>query len=638
VKLSYNWLKSYFDESLPEPEKLVEVITRSAYEVERLEKKNEDYTLDIDVLPNRAHDSLCHKGIAREISVLTERGLKEHAWGEITEDASISISVDVEEPTLCRRYIGKPIKGIKVGTSPEWLKERLETIGQKSINNIVDITNFVMFDIGQPMHAFDADKVEGRIVVRKARAGERITTLDGQEVDLDTDTLIIADEKDPLAIAGIKGGTKAVVDEKTTNIILEAANFHPAETRKASTRIGIKTDSSKRFENELSQGLAEEAMKEAVALITEGISVEGVGVSTDVYPKKEESVSIEINTDKVNKLLGSQMTDKDTEEVLDKLQFVYKKDVGMFNIEIPNVRLDLRIAQDLIEEIGRIYGYDRIEERVFAAREQTSVNKLFYYSHKIRNILREEGYSESYLYAIVNSGEVEVANPIASDKSFLRTNLASGIAEVLEYNSKNAPLLGLTQIKMFEIGNVFYKDRENVLLSIGVWSPKGEDINEVLKKTITILGYSIGVDVSEKFITKSDNVWEINLVELIETLPEPTSYENVLMVPTDSVQYKPISPYPFITRDIAVFVPSEVEQEAVETVIRDDAGELLVHGPDLFDRFEKKNNESGEIEKVSYAFNIVFQSNERTLTDEEINKIMVKITENLNAQDGWEVR
>ena len=321
--VSHKWLQTYFDKKLPEVEKLEEVLTLSAFEIENVKKVGDDYILDIDVLPNRAHDCLAHRGVARELAVLLEMDITfpNKELPEITKGESISIKN--EEQDLCRRYVGRKVEGVKIGPSPDWLKERLETIGQKSINNIVDATNYVMFDIGQPLHAFDVDKVEGGIVVRKARMGEKITTLDGNEVELDESVLVIADEKDSLAIAGVKGGKKAEVDENTKNIILEAANFAPVNVRKTSRRLNILTDSSKRFENEITPELARQAMEKVTALISEiaGGGDVKIGEIVDVYPRKANQYKAGVSLDEINRLLGTQITKKEVENIWGRFEF-----------------------------------------------------------------------------------------------------------------------------------------------------------------------------------------------------------------------------------------------------------------------------------------------------------------------------
>jgi len=797
--VSHNWLQTYFKDTLPKPEDLAETLTMGVFEVEKIEQKNGDYTLDIDVLPNRAHDCLSHRGIAREIGILLNIPITIKNEDE-TARTKATLSVDVQEQTLCRRYIGTVIKNIKIESSPDWLKERLESIGQKSINNIVDATNFIMFDIGQPLHAFDLDKLEGGIVVRKASDDEKITTLGGDDVALKENDLVIADKNSLLAIAGVKGGTKAVVDDNTTNIVLESANFNPVSTRKTSRRLNMPTDSSKRFENELTPELAGQAMEELVSLIVkiagsnETITEENI----DIYPRPIISqYKIGISTDEINKVLGVTFSDTEIENILDKFVSVgfswekvtprqkvldmvesvlgskYKRPSAMqydapnafsctslisfmfveagiympsmavdkyvfgtnvskeelkpgdvifvntgegtdgkapkiyhetiewmpgtkvsegvdhagiylgdgkvlhttwkfgeaviedidsakqfkniigyrsfigdekerYVVAIPSERLDLRIKEDLIEEIARVYGYTNIKSELSEINTKPLVNKSFYYTNKIRSILVGEGFSEVYNCTFAKNGEVELANPLSKGKEFLRTNLADGLLGNLLFNEKNAPLLGLDTIRIFEFGNVFKDDDESTHIAIGIRNTKKEKIKEVekLSQIQDLFSRELGVDAVGDITENKEGgvILELDFMKLIETLPQTENYADVLSGDSKNIAYKTYSQYPYILRDIAVWIPEDAEEEDVLKIITQNSGDLLVRTK-LFDRFEKpaRTGKAGGEGRVSYAFNLVFQSNERTLTDEEVNKIMNTITEAMQ-NNNWEVR
>lgn len=791
---SYNWLQSYFKEKLPSPEKVAELLIFHAFEVESIEKRGSDTVLDVKVLPDRAHDALSHRGIVRELSVhlgipIVDVKKSVEFQGEKPHN---TLSVDVKNSTLCRRYMGRVIEGMKVGPSPQWLTERLQAIGQKSINNIVDATNFVMFDIGQPLHAFDARHVDGGIVVRSAEQGEKITTLDGKEVALDHEVLIIADSKLPLAIAGIKGGKKAEISADTTNIILEAANFSPTNVRKTSRRLGIQTDSSKRFENEQSPEGVEEAMERITALIVEvagGKDVK-VGDVVDVYPRKPAPYVVGVSTDEVNRILGTNISEKEIASILTRTgfshriiyspikevlgramtlidvpykygasivydaprafdcssftaylfaqagvqiprmavdQYAYGETVSEKELELgdlifsntgtgkiyyetiefikgvkipegvdhcglyvgngniihatratgkvvmeilagsvqfknivgyrrmrealssrfvapaPYYRLDVLIKEDLVEEIGKAYGYDKLPQKPLPLFEKIpATNKSFFYAHSVRNILVGEGFSEIYTSSFTGAGDVAVENPIAGDKSFLRSNLSDGLTKSLEINEKIAPLLQIDTVKVFEIGKVFGKKGESLLLAFGIRNTlgyKGDKALEVIKKVCMVLSQKLGQELNENIKHSGDEaIAQIDFDALFEKLPDPKSYESTLEVLKREVVYKKISSYPFVLRDIAVFVPSDISESDISSIIKNHAGELLVKAPKLFDRFEKKNKETGEVEKVSYAFSLVFQSQEKTLSDEEVNIIMKNITDTLNAKSDWQVR
>ena len=338
--ISYEWLQSYFEKPLPAPEKIAELFTMHAFELEGMEKVRDDTVLDLKILPNRAHDCLSHDGIARELSVLSGIPLKKVTSYLPTGKAGKlqvtrtehKLKITVEDQKLCRRYAGRIFENIKIGESPEWMKRRLDAIGQRSINNVVDITNYVMFATGQPLHAFDMDKLarkgnEVEIIVRSARAGEKLVTLDGKDIDFDETMLAICDAEKPLALAGIKGGKWAEVDSSTRHIILESANFEPTSTRKTSQKIGLRTDSEKRFENEITPELAGRGMKLASRLLAEFAAGPETKIAEiiDVYPRIRRPYKVGVSTAEVNKLLGTNISEVETEKIIARLGFSFEK-------------------------------------------------------------------------------------------------------------------------------------------------------------------------------------------------------------------------------------------------------------------------------------------------------------------------
>lgn len=793
--VSYNWLQKYFENKLPPPKEVSDTLIFHAFEVESIEPQGEDYVFDVKILPDRAHDCLAHRGIARELAKHQKLKCKDQqsAIQFKIEESEGKLHINVEEPLLCRRYAGRIIENVVVTITPSGIGKYLRAIGQKSINNIVDAANYVMFDIGQPLHVFDAAKVTGIIAIRKARVGERIVTLDGNEIELDTETLIIADDKGPLAIAGIKGGKRAEITEETTSIIIEAANFDPVSIRKTSRRLGMQTDSSKRFENERSPEGVLEAIDALTGLIRDIASGERTlyGDVVDIYPRKPNPYILGVSAEEVNNVLGTTLSLSDISTLLVRAsfehrvvknplgevcggasalidipyklgasithdaphafdcssftaylfaqagvqiprmavdQFVFGEPVQETNMEpgdlvfsntkngkihyesiewlkgtevssgvdhcgiylghgnvihatrvtgkvvmekltesaqfknivgirrinvsvprlrvvVPSDRLDIRIKEDLIEDIGRILGYENIKPRKLSLeKKNTPVNKEFYYVNKIRNILVSEGFSEVYTSSFQENGKVAVENPIASDKSFLRYSLDSGVVKSMELNGKNAPLLGVDVVKLFEIGTIFPNlNKEQISLAIGIYIYHGSQNRDATRKHIldsvkSTLFQALKIDREEKFIKQTSDILHINVSSLITVLPEVGSYGDSFDTPVRETVYKKISPYPFVLRDIAVFVPPQNTEEDIVKIIEQNSGPLLIRAPKLFDRFEKKNKETGEVEKVSYAFRLVFQSHERTLSDDEVNAIMDKITLALNKNAGWHVR
>jgi len=290
MKFSYNWLQSFFKKKLPKPEKLAELLTAHSFEVAAVEKSGKDWMLDIDILPNRAGDCFSHLGIAREIAAILNFKLQ-LPISEPKEEKKIKakdlVSVEVKHKWACPRYTAKVITDVKVDSSPAWLKERLKTCGLRPINNIVDIANYVMLETGQPLHAFDAGKLEGgKIIVRFAKEKEKITTLDGQKFDLDPEVLVIADEKKPVGIAGIKGGKIPEIDRKTKIVVLESANFSSQVIRQGSRKLNLKTDASLRFEHGIDPNLTEFAVNRAAFLIQKIAKGNAAKGTVDIYPKK----------------------------------------------------------------------------------------------------------------------------------------------------------------------------------------------------------------------------------------------------------------------------------------------------------------------------------------------------------------
>ncbi|MFA6297052.1 MAG: phenylalanine--tRNA ligase subunit beta [Candidatus Paceibacterota bacterium] len=620
---SYKWLQTYFDETLPAPEKLESLFNAHAFEVDGMEKKNDDTIFDIKVLPDRAHYALCHRGIAGEIQAITGLKLKVLPPPSLLFGKMEEVKVNVEDSKRCPRYVVQEIKGVTVKESPVWLKERLESVGQRSINALVDIMNFVMLDIGQPMHVFDADKINGSISVRLAQEGEKITTLDGKEVSLSTSDLVIADDWGILAIAGVKGGKKAEVDENTKNIIIESANFEPTSTRRTSTRLNLRTDASKRFENEITPDLAGEAMEKATALVLELCGGEA-GNFTDVYPHKAEKWQVETSVDFISSVIGEKISEKDIVDILLLLGCEISSDDSNLVVTPPLARLDLKIPEDFADEVGRIRGYENLPSVLPPDIGPTPVDKTFYYSEKIKNNLISLGFSEVLLYSLVDKGSFEILKPLAEDKGKLRENIAPKMIESLQKNAVNADLLGLDDIKLFEIGKVFPADGEKTVLCLGVRKTKkkkGETADTVLKEMLTKLGIEAEI---------KEGIAEIDFDTFISQFPEPKNISdlNFKILSTD-LKYKPFSIYPFMVRDIAVFVPESVKPEEVLDIITTNATDLLVRHT-LFDTFQKDG-------KISYAFRLIFQSYECTLTDDEINTVMNAVSSKMTEKD-WEVR
>ena len=470
MKISYNWLKWYIPE-VPEPDKLADIFTYHIAEVEGVEKKEDDTIFDINILPNRAHDLLSHQGIARELASLLNIKYVDSA-PEYKIPASVKalagkseLKIDIQSDK-CRRYMGRIIRNVKVGSSPEWVVKHLESIGQRSINNLVDAANILMYDCGQPAHVFDLDKVEGGLVIRNAKIGEKMTTLDNRDLELSGQDLLVADFKMALGLAGIKGGKIAEVTAETKNVIIEIANFDPIVTRKSAVRANIFTDARKRFENDLSPELGPYAMRELSALIFEMCPEAIFEDIVDVYPHKQGIRKLSFSADKISKILGLKVSVKEIEDILKRYNFQYKENKGKFEILPPPMRLDLEIEEDMAEEIGRILGYDKVKGEIPEINFKPKINETYKNITFARNKLLSLGYNEVMTYTFSDKGEIELKNS-ASDKKFLRTNLSDGLRESIKLNQLNAQFLGMNEIKVFEIGTIFKKGKEELHVAYG---------------------------------------------------------------------------------------------------------------------------------------------------------------------------
>ena len=776
--VSYKWLQRYFDAELPGPEVLAEKLTFGAFEIEGIEKKDGDTIIDVKVLPDRACYALSHRGIAKEIATLTGIAMKVDPLREpypVLTPETTDISVSLEDQKRTPYYAAALIRGVKVAPSPAWLRELLEALGQKSINNIVDATNFVMFDLGTPLHAFDADKLSGAIHVRSAKEeGEKITILGGQEKTVTKEMTLITDAKTdaPLALAGVKGGTLAELTSGTVNIILEAAKFDPTRTRKTASALNLKTDASKRFENDIARELPAYGMRAAVDLIVEIAGGKLVGYATTALPYKFPYRS-GVSGSEVNRLLGTELSDVQIANLCEKL-FAYERiddpvdvaieaakaqldkpfqknpsfsvtvphafdcssfvgyaylmagvpiprssvdqylwgepvsedalkpgdlvfantgeghiwyasdafirgkmvpegvdHVGMyigagevihatatagkvlveklsesprfkhivgyrrmvensprFAITIPFERCDLRIPQDLIEEIGRVYGYGNIvAQELPAVLKGPQINPRWCVAEAVRKVLSELGFAEVYTYTLRADGEVKLANALAADKGTLRSALAPGMIEALDKSAYNAPLLALDTVRIYEMGNVFTKRAEEFHVCVGVrpLSPKkrAEKANAMLLEAKAALEKDLGVKVDHRIDAET---LEFDLGAVVAdascVLPD-------LPIAETGIQYQPLSPYPFVLRDIALWVSVGVLAADVHDTIRIAAGPTLAR-IDQFDEFTKEG-------RTSYAFHLVFQSAEKTLTDAEAGAAMDGVNAAVKAQ-GWEVR
>ncbi|PJE74233.1 MAG: hypothetical protein COV01_01930 [Candidatus Taylorbacteria bacterium CG10_big_fil_rev_8_21_14_0_10_41_48] len=648
MKVSLNWLETYFEKPLPKAEVLAEFFNFHAFEVEGIEEIDGDSVLDVKVLPDRAHYALSHRGIAREVTAITGQVLKSDRIPNGPESTlSKKPKVQIEDNLFCRRYMARYAEVSKVTESNPHARVMLGAIGQRAINTIVDATNIVMFDMGQPLHIFDADKVVGTIVIRAAKDGEKIVLLDSvagadREVSLISTDHVIADDEGPIAIAGVKGDKRAGVTDTTKNLIIESANFDSTSVRRTSTRLNLRSESSKRYENEITPEFTASGMNDVCALIAHNIPEAVFGPIVDIYPVKVEQTVIDFDPKYIEERLGVSVPLADARDILMRLDMGVSEEDDIWKIKLPFDRLDITSPIDIIEEIGRIYGYDKVPSVLPPVITDTvPMDKTFYWTEHLKDLFVTLGFSEVQTYTLVPKGYYEVSYPLASDKSALRERLAPRMNEVLMMNAHNADILGLEAVKVFEIGKVFTKSGEKVSLAIGVLQikkKKSMTSESILKETIVQIekmsGASLGASIEVR-----DGVAIIE-VDIIMREGGNTPEFNGKISELDlglfskGKRYVPFSRYPFIVRDIALFTPAVTNEEMVREVIQSSltssTGELMVKGPDCFDRFEKGD-------KKSFAFRMIFQASDRTLSDEEVNGFMQMLYEVIKER-GWEVR
>ncbi|MDD4358277.1 MAG: phenylalanine--tRNA ligase subunit beta [Candidatus Pacebacteria bacterium] len=663
--ISYKFLQSFFKEELGKPKELIEKITLHAFEVELPLKVNGDCALEIKVLPDRGSDALSHLGIARECAAIL--GLK-LAMPKILikEDDSLHIGNFLEAEVRnngCRRYMARVLTGVEIGESPDYIKERLKTCGISSINNVVDITNYVMLELGQPLHAFDYEKLSEnkKIIIDKANKGEKFESLSNDEYILDTSILTIRDEKDVLAIAGIKGGTKAEVKKTTKAIVLESANFGPNLIYKTSKKIKLRTDSSLRFSHDLDPNLAELALERAAALIQELTGAKVLKGVIDVYPLKEKPKKLLLNINYLRKFLGMDVPLNDIKRILRSLEFeITKEEKDKIQVEVPSFRRDISIEENLIEEVGRIYGYDKIEPVFPVSAQKIERNDSLYWQNNFRSVLKELGFFEVYNYSFIGEKDkadfnlsklVELENPIAIESEYLRSSLIPNLIKNLRLNLRYEK-----DIKIYEIGSVFKRNGsfiEKKLFSGLIFPQDYSNLKGYLEEIFNDFGI---VDIEyipnqkEDFMSKRKSaIIKINKKE-VGVIGHLSRYVlNALNLDIDPVlfeldfdiiekgaknenEYTPVSLFPVATRDISVIVPSNTRIGDVTEVIAVSEGKLLkdIELLDVYDNYAE--------DLKSITFRIFLQAMDRSLGSEEINKIHEKIISNLEQNPEWEVK
>ena len=642
---SYNWLSEYVQGELPSPKRLGDLLSMHAFEVEEVRKLRDDWILDIDVLPDRAHDALNHMGIAREIAAITEKKFIPCKTAEFEVGNEKVLRVSIRSKNLVPRYHALVIKGVKVGKSPKWLKERLEAVGVNSINNIVDITNYVMLETGQPSHAFDYNKIQGNtMILRAAKDKEKIVTLDDEKFDLPKGALIIEDAKRIIDLAGIKGGKVSGINEKTKNIVLQAATFDAKTIYRTKKKLNYTTQAADIYSQGIDVNLSDVGLARAAYLIQK-LAGGRVVQKIDLYPEKVVPKTIRLDLNYAASLLGMNIEEKTVKQILESLGCVVKGD----KIQVPTRRLDLIIQEDLIEEIGRIIGYEKIKP-VFPLMpiQPAEINKEVIWENRVKDTLREIGFTEIYNYSFAKAGQIELENPISQEYQYLRDNLIEGLLKNIAKNQKSTE-----DIRIFEIGTIFEKPAKERKMLAGI--VMGESAFFEAKGIVDFLLNRFGIPEVNYPETKADAFWHakrvvaVHNMGLLGELSKSSTanlkiskrvgafyldMEQLLQLVSEEKGYRPASKFPASTRDIALLVPRNVRVVDVLNQINQ-AGGALIDDVDLFDMYEGEGVPDG---KKNLAFHIIYQSQERTLTNKEVDVVHEKIIKRLMQNPSWQPR
>lgn len=636
----------------------------------------DDDVVEFEITSNRP-DCFSIVGLARETAATFRKPLK---YPEITVEEKCSdkaedmISVEIQNPELCPRYIARVVKNVKIEPSPQWLRHRLTAAGVRPINNIVDITNYVMLELGQPMHAFDIDAIDGdKIIVRNAMEDEKITTLDGQERQLDLSMLVIADKNKAVAVAGVMGGENSKINPNARAILFESANFNGPNVRITAKKLGLRTDASAKYEKGLDPNLALDAVNRAVQLVELLGCGEVCKGMVDCYPNKRESWTVNYSAESINSLLGTKLSEQ---EIIDLLKLAEVEADGK-TAHIPTFRPDLEAEADLAEEVARFYGYDNIETTLAAGTPTVGKRSP---KQNVEDIIRETmvamGLSEAMTYSFespkvfgkLNIEEssplrdtVTISNPLGEDFSIMRTLTLNGMLNSLStnYNRRNP------EAALFELGNVYLPKAlpltelpiEKPMLTIGMYGKMDfYDIKGVTEELFSVLGMTDSVSynpVSNIPYMHPGRLAEISakgkavgyVGEIHPNVTEKYSIGTKTYVAVIEVEaliegaefnrtYKALPKFPAMQRDIAMLVKDSVIVKDIESIIKEKGGKLL-ESVQLFDVYKGKQIEDGY---KSVAYNISFRANDRTLTDEEVNSPMKKILVELESKLGAQLR
>jgi len=670
MKISLNWLSDYIETGL-NAEQIAEILSDLGFPCEGIEHLDDDAVIDVEVTSNRG-DCLGYIGIARELAAATGKKLKisDIELEELDKDVAEFVSVEILDPDLCGRYTARIIDGVKVAPSPNWLRKRLEAIGVRSVNNVVDATNYAMMETAQPPHAFDYTKItDGKIIVRKAFAGERLTSIDGTQCDLNTDMLVIADSKIPVGIAGVMGGLDSEVSETTTTILLEDAHFDPVSIRTTSRALTLPSEAAFRFERTVDIDMVDWASKRTVQLITQvagGKTAKGV---VDIYPKKPEKKKVTLRLSRLNKLLGINIPSEEASRILSALSFKPQSTDGEIICSIPSWRSDVYREVDLIEEVARVYGYSKVPTERKIKIEVVPVDARQKLIESLGTFLNGCGFYETINVDFVDNSVAElfskddvrehlaVKDVSRKSANILRQTLIGSLLGVLKTNL-NA---GNTPCKIFEIADTFVPNQEQgdqlpiqkTKLTL-VCDSDFRDLRGVIEGLIRNIDREAQIDFTPaeliwartgaKIIVNSRTIGTAGIVskavkdkydfkEIIPCAVE-LEYEQLSALQSGAIEVKPLPRYPAIQRDLSIIVDDNIcWADIIEAVNKKATVEL--ENVQFVGIYQGKGIPSG---KKSVTFSIRYRDEDGTLTHQRVDGFENDIVESLTQSVGAVLR
>ncbi len=662
MKIVSNWLRD-FVEIPADFHQLARDLTAVGMAVDAVE----DGVLEIDITTNRV-DAMNHYGMARECAVIYDRDLQpcNPVVKESARPATEAAAVEIADADLCARYCGRVILGVKVGPSPRWMVERLEAAGQRSINNVADATNYLMLELGQPLHAFDLDKLGGRrIIVRRAAAGERMATLDGVERVFTTEDLLIADAAKPVAVAGVMGGLESEISDRTANVLLESAWFEPRSIRKTAKRLGLRTEASHRFERGADVGLCAKAADRAAALIQELAGGEILKGVLDAYPGQRQRAAIELRRSELDRFLGISVPATDVLRILRRLGFMAEElGRGSWKMIPPTWRLDIEREIDLVEEVARHYGYDRIPNTLPAWSGQAHRYPAWPMERALRTTARALGYDETVSITLTAAVETErfsstppvtLHNPLSAESAVLRTSILPGLLESVARNLNR----GVVKVRLFEAGNIYRHEGSGYDEPpvFGLAATGDTDFYQIKGDVEALLdlfacpqpvfeaggipyfhpGRSARVLLDGEEAARFGQIhpdiaghYGFRPAVLAAEFFLAGLYRRGLRAPS----YQAVSRFPAVDRDFSLLLPESVAFARIEAAVR------ALSLPDLQEVVpaEIYRGEGIPAGQYSLLLRVRFQSSERTLSDAEVNDHSTAIIAALQKQLGAVLR